>query len=74
MLVIPLVINIFIFWMTDNFLMMEDKTKYKVFIQDCDSHIDDDQDLLTDHEHNENDQSPPNDSSQNPIPSEPRVI
>ena len=33
MLVIPLVINIFIFWMTDNFLMMEDKTKYKVFIQ-----------------------------------------
>ena len=33
MLVIPLVINIFIFWMTDNFLMMEDKTKYKVLIQ-----------------------------------------
>jgi len=55
--------------------MMEDKTKYKVLIQDCDSHSDDDQDLLTDHEHNENDQSPPNDSSQNQsIPSEPRVI
>ena len=33
MLVIPLVINIFIFWMTDNFLMMEDKTKYKVLIE-----------------------------------------
>lgn len=74
MLVIPLVINIFIFWMTDNFLMMEDKTKSKVLIQECDSHSDDDQDLLTDHEHNENESSTRNDSSQNPIPSEPRII
>ena len=42
--------------------------------KDCDSHSDDDQDLLTDHEHNENDRSPTNESSQNPIPSEPRVF
>lgn len=30
MLVIPLLINIFIFWMTDNFLMLKNMKKYKV--------------------------------------------
>ena len=42
--------------------------------KDCDSHSDDDQDLLSDHEHNENDQSPPIDSSRNPNPSQPRIF
>ena len=33
MLVIPLIINIFIFWMTDNFLMFKNMKKYKVSIE-----------------------------------------
>ena len=42
--------------------------------KDCDSHSDDDQDLLSDHEHNENDQSQAIDSSRNLNPSQPRIF
>jgi hypothetical protein len=33
MLFIPLLINIFIFWMTDNFLMKKNKNYFKITIQ-----------------------------------------
>jgi len=50
MLVIPLIINIFIFWMTDNFLMFKNMKKYKVSIEaKDDTSAESDQELIIDH-------------------------